>query len=146
MIIVTSNSLLDDKIDLLLLGADDYLTKPFDMRELYARVLVLGRRKNRKIQTEIPFGDYVLFLEKRILHENGKQIFLTAKEYSILEYLAINKGFPKTKTDILEAVWGIRESELGINSVALEVHISSLRKKLKKSVIETVKGVGYILH
>lgn len=145
VLVLTSNNLIDDKAEMFALGADDYLIKPFDMRELEMRILSLGRRRERAIETEISFADCKICLEKRIVLKAGEKVDLTSKEYAILEFLARHKGFPKTKTDILEAVWGMRESELNADSITLEVHISSIRKKLWKNIIETVKGTGYIL-
>lgn len=130
VLVLTSNNLIDDKAEMFALGADDYLIKPFDMRELEMRILSLGRRRERAIETEISFADYKICLEKRIVLKAGEKVDLTSKEYAILEFLARHKGFPKTKTDILEAVWGMRESELNADSITLEVHISSIRKKL----------------
>ena len=130
VLVLTSNSEIEDKIALFELGADDYMTKPFDMRELEVRILALSRRKEKTIETEIPIGNAILNIQKHALFVDGNAVELTSKEYAILEFLARHKGFPKTKTDILEAVWGIREAELNFNSITLEVHISSLRKKL----------------
>lgn len=145
VLILTSNNFIDDKMEMFSLWADDYLTKPFDMRELEARILALWRRREKKFETEIVFSNCCIFLEKYLVLQNNVRVDLTSKEYAILEFLARNKGFPKTKTDILEAVWGLREAELNIDSIVLEVHISSIRKKLWKNIIKTVKSIGYII-
>ncbi|RAL56301.1 hypothetical protein BLM37_02155 [Candidatus Gracilibacteria bacterium GN02-873] len=145
VIALTSNSTIENKAEIFELGVDDYLTKPFDMRELEMRVLALYRRKGTTIETEIRFADCILYPEKHTLIQNGENVILTSKEYLILEFLARHKGFPKTKLEILEAAWGLREAELNFNSITLEVHISGLRKKLGKNIIETVKGTGYLI-
>ncbi len=136
---------IENKAEIFELGVDDYLTKPFDMRELEMRVLALYRRKWTTIETEIRFADCILYPEKHSLIQNGENVILTSKEYLILEFLARHKGFPKTKLEILEAAWGLREAELNFNSITLEVHISGLRKKLGKNIIETVKWTGYLI-
>lgn len=105
VLVLTSNSMIDDKVEMFGLGADDYLTKPFDMRELEMRILSLGRRKEKILETEIIFGNYKICLQKRMVLLDGERVDLTSKEYAIIEFLARHKGFPKTKTDILEAVW-----------------------------------------
>lgn len=145
VIVLTSNNDIEDKISLFEIGADDYITKPFDMRELEMRVLSLSRRRSKIIENEIIIWDVVISLSKHKVSKNCEVIELTNKEYAILEFLARNKWFPKTKTDILEAVWGLRESELNFDSITLEVHISSLRKKLGKDIVETIKWVGYMI-
>ena len=117
VIALTSNSTIENKAEIFELGVDDYLT----------------------IETEIRFADCILYPEKHSLIQNGENVILTSKEYLILEFLARHKGFPKTKLEILEAAWGLREAELNFNSITLEVHISGLRKKLGKNIIETVK-------
>lgn len=141
VLVLTSNSEIEDKISLFEIGADDYMTKPFDMRELEMRILSLSRRRAKIIENEIILSDVVISLSKHTVSKNGELIELTNKEYAILEFLARNKGFPKTKTNILEAVWGIRESELNFDSITLEVHVSSLRKKLGRDIISTAKGI-----
>lgn len=145
VLVLTSNTTIDDKTEMYGLGADDYLTKPFDIRELELRVGALMRRKSKNIETEIPVGDGILMLEKHCFIINGSTVVLTSKEYQILEFLARNKGFPKTKMKILEATWGLKDAEILFNSTTLEVHISSLRRKIGKNIIKTVKGAGYLI-
>lgn len=88
VLVLTSNSMIDDKIEMFQLGADDYLTKPFDMRELEMRLLSLGRRKDKILETEIIFGNCKICLQKRIVLQNEKKIDVTNKEFAILEFLA----------------------------------------------------------
>lgn len=145
ILVLTSEGEIDTKVSLFELGADDYVTKPFDMREIEMRLLALSRRPKNLLENEIILGDIILSLSRHSVTKNSEIIELTAKEYAILEFLARHRGFPKTKTDILEAVWGMREAELNFDSITLEVHISSLRKKLGRDLIVTLKGVGYFI-
>ncbi len=145
VIVTTSNSLIDDKVTMFDLGADDYVTKPFDMRELEARIIALGRRKEKKIEENIEFSEYTIETGKKIIKKWDKIQEITGKEYGIIEYLVRNKWYPKSKSDILEAVWWLREAELAMNSITVEAHISTIRKKLGKWVIETMKWVGYVI-
>lgn len=105
ILILTSEGEIDSKVSLFELGADDYVTKPFDMREIEARLLVLSRRPKNLLENEIILGDIIISLSRHSVTKNSEIIELTAKEYAILEFLARHRGFPKTKTDILEAVW-----------------------------------------
>lgn len=145
VIVLTSNSLIDDKITMFDLGADDYVVKPFEMRELEARIIALSRRRDKAIDDIIQFGEYSIDISRKIMRKWNKQVELSHKEYGIIEYLSRNKWYPKSKLDILEAVWWMREAELAMDSVTLEVHISTLRKKLWKSVITTIKWTWYLI-
>ncbi len=147
VIVLTSNSLLSDKITMFDLGADDYVMKPFEMRELEARIIALGRRKNKTIEEIVDFGEweYMIDLGRKFVKKWANKIELSHKEYGILEYLVRNKTYPKSKIDILEAVWWMREAELAMNSVTLEAHISTIRKKLWKSIITTLKWTWYLV-
>ncbi len=145
VIVLTSNSLIDDKVTMFDLGADDYVTKPFDMREVEARVIALSRRREKNIEEVIEFDWYTLEVGKKILRKWIMIIGLSNKEYWIVEYLARNKGYPKNKSDILEAVWWLKEAELAMNSITLEAHISTIRKKIGKHIIETMKWIGYLI-
>jgi len=128
------------------LGADDYITKPFDMRELEARIIALGRRKEKKIEQEISFGEYSVDIGRKHVKRGNINLDITGKEYGIIAYLAEHKWYPKSKSEILEAVWGLKEAELAMDSITLEAHISTIRKKLWKWVIETMKWVGYVIN
>lgn len=143
VITLTSNSLLEDKITMFDLGADDYVVKPFELRELEARILAVGRRKEKEIQEIIQFDEYALNTGKKTIKKWENEVDIKGKEYQILEFLARNKWYPKNKSEILEAVWGLREAELAMDSVTLEAHISTIRKKLWKHIIETMKWFWY---
>lgn len=145
VIVLTSNSLIDDKITMFDLGADDYVVKPFEMRELEARVIALARRKEKTIEEIIQFSGYTIDIGRKIIKKWEQIIELSHKEYWIIEYLARNIGYPKSKIEILEAVWWLREAELAMDSVTLEAHISTIRKKLWKSIITTLKWTWYLV-
>ncbi|MBC7498682.1 response regulator transcription factor [Candidatus Gracilibacteria bacterium] len=146
VIVLTSNSLVEDKVTMFDLGADDYVVKPFEMRELEARIIALGRRRTQSIEEIIEFGEYRIDIGRKTIKKGDQQVELSHKEYGIIEYLTRNKSYPKSKMEILEAVWGMREAELAMNSVTLEAHISTIRKKLGKSIITTLKGTGYYIN
>ena len=145
ILVLTSNSLLDDKLDMFSLGADDFVTKPFELQELEARIIALSRRREKSIEEVINFSDYTLDVSKHTLKQWENTIEISNKEFGILEFLARNKWYPKSKSDILEAVWGIREQSLDFESVTLEAHISMIRKKLGKDIIQTLKWVWYLI-
>lgn len=149
VIILSAKSELDDKITGLDYGADDYLTKPFQMKELFARIrAVLRRRGGELLEDTLNVAD--LFLNPRTLtlssSETGHTVQLGAKEFQVLEYLMRNARQIISKEQITEKVWGY-DSELEYNNV--EVYISFLRKKIRytgaKAEIKAVRGIGYCL-
>ena len=143
---LTSNSLVQDKLELFRLGADDYVTKPFDLDELLVRTQALTRRFNGTVTTKIQIeGDTLIDIDRCRVVRNGEEIQLPNKEYRIVEYLAMHRGIPKTKTDILEHVWGERQENLNLDTMTFEVHISSIRRKLGKDFIRTIRGIGYMI-
>ncbi|MDD5770476.1 MAG: response regulator transcription factor [Candidatus Gracilibacteria bacterium] len=145
IIALTSNSMLDDKLEMFNLGVDDYMTKPFELKELLARINSLLKRKQTIIEERIIIKNIEIHISKHKVFINGNEIELGNKEYLIIEFLATNKGYPKNKTQILEAVWGELEENLELSSTTLEAHISTIRKKISKDFIKTIKGVGYII-
>jgi len=145
VLVLTSNSLLSDKIEAFDIGADDYLTKPFEMEELIARIKALVRRKNTAILETLDIGNITVDLTHGKVTKDSKEIDLSAKEYKIIAYLSENRSMSKTKDDILQAVWGEREESLPLGSTTLEAHISSVRKKLGKDFIKTNRNVGYVV-
>ncbi len=137
----------DDKINGLESGADDYLTKPFEFKELLARVRALIRRKNEELQTSyIKIANLEINLMEKSVKRNDNYITLTAREFYLLEYLAKNKGRVVSRVEIEEKIWDLafdRESNI------VDVYINFLRKKIDRNyepkLIHTVIGMGYML-
>lgn len=148
VIVISAKSTVSVKIDLLKLGADDYVTKPFDIDEIIARVESnLRRFHQQNVNQEIRYKDIVLHTELKHITVNGNEIELTAKEYSLMELFMSYKGKVFTKANLYETIW--REDFLGDDN-AIKTHISNLRAKLKcanpnEEYIETVWGLGYRL-
>ena len=137
-----------DRIRGLSLGADDYLTKPFDKRELMARIQAIVRRSKGHAQSIIKTGPITVNLDARTVEVDNKQLHLTSKEYGIIELLSLRKGSTLTKEMFLNHLYGgMDEPEVKI----IDVFICKLRKKIEKisgeggGCIETVWGRGYVL-
>ncbi|MDP2090937.1 MAG: response regulator transcription factor [Candidatus Gracilibacteria bacterium] len=145
IIALTSNSMLDDKLEMFELGVDDYMTKPFELKELLARINSLVKRKMSVIEEKIVIGKLEINILKHKIYYAKKELEFSNKEYLIIEFLVRSRGYPKSKTQILEAVWGELEENLEISSTTLETHISTIRKKISRNFIKTIKGVGYII-
>ncbi len=137
----------DHKIKGLGIGADDYVTKPFNRGELLARIQAIVRRSKGHSESVIRIGKLTINLDERSVSVNGKQVHLTSKEYAILELLALRRGTSLTKEMFLNHLYGgIDEPELKI----IDVFICKLRKKLAdasdgENYIETLWGRGYIM-
>lgn len=148
VIMVTAMNMEDDKVEGLENGADDFITKPFSIKEVKARVKSVLRRYNiseTKNNGEIiSLGDISMDLEKREVLSKGKTIELTLKEFDLLKFFLLNKGRVISREEILEKVWGF--DFIG-ESRTVDVHIRYLRKKLgeedDKKIIETIRGLGY---
>ena len=140
--------MLGSKVKGLRAGADDYLTKPFEMEEFFARVLSLIRRytrlNNMASKAILKYGDLRIDLESGIVELSGEELKLSAKEYDVLIYLAKNQGKILTKKQIYENVWNEEYVYDDDNIMAV---ISRLRKKIERtaenSYIQTVRGLGY---
>ncbi|RAL57528.1 hypothetical protein BLD25_02635 [Candidatus Gracilibacteria bacterium GN02-872] len=145
VIVLTSNSMLDDKLELFDLGADDYMTKPFEIEELIARIKSILKRGNNKIENIKQIGNISINFDSKKILLNGEEQIFTYKQYLIIELLAKNLGYPQNKVKIMEYVWGESEENLEFDSTTLESHIYSIRKKLGKNFIKTIKGIGYII-
>ncbi len=147
IIVLSAKTELSDKVELLGLGADDYLTKPYQLEELWARILVQLRHASAlPKETSLHYRDWVLNLEEMTLTAAGQPVNLTAHEFKIVELLA---GRPKrvfTKQQIYEAVW---QEEYAVEDKTIAVHISNIRAKLRPSgtdgYIQTVWGIGFKL-
>lgn len=147
ILILTAKSQLEDKIEGLNIGADDYLTKPFEMGELLARISAILRRKGTASGLpEIKIGDLVINTNTCAVWRGEKRIELSPKEYALLEYLAKFNGKVVERIELLTHVWD-ENADLFSNTV--DVHIRYLRKKIdrgfKKKLIRTVKGKGYAI-
>lgn len=148
VLMLTARSQLFEKIQGLNNGADDYMTKPFEMEELVARVNALLRRNVGYGTSGLTFGDIVLHTKSGQLEcsSTGKCVDVSAKELMLMEYLLMNQKQTITKAQISERIWGLEE-DVEYNNA--EVYISFLRKKLKRIeanvTIRTVRGMGYFL-
>ncbi len=146
ILILSGLSELDNKIKGLGIGADDYLTKPFDKRELVARIQAIVRRSQGHAQSTISTGKLVVNLDSRTVDIDNKPLHLTGKEYGIIELLSLRKGTTLTKEMFLNHLYGgMDEPEVKI----IDVFICKLRKKIEQmageNYIETVWGRGYVL-
>lgn len=148
VIIISAKNSLDDKLKGLELGADDYLTKPFHIAELNARVKAVLRRKTLDGKSLIEIANVVLDLKERLLNINQENIPLNRKEFDILNYLLLNKNRLVTKTALAEHVWGDNIDQAD-NFDFIYYQIKNLRKKLQAAQaeieIEAVYGFGYKL-
>ena len=146
ILILSGLAELDNKIKGLGIGADDYLTKPFDKRELIARIQAIVRRSQGHSQSTIQTGKVTVNLDSRTVDVDGRPLHLTGKEYGILELLSLRKGTTLTKEMFLNHLYGgMDEPEVKI----IDVFICKLRKKIEQmtgeNYIETVWGRGYVL-
>lgn len=143
ILILTARDTLNDKVEGLDSGADDYIVKPFQVSELLARMRALLRRINRS-PAPLRVDDLTLDPATRQANRAGKIIFLSSTEYTLLEYLMRNVGRVLTRSAILEQVW---QYDFGGNDNVLDVYISYLRSKIDKGfkhpLITTVRGVGF---
>lgn len=146
ILMLTARDEVKSKVKGLDYGADDYMTKPFDVEELLARIRAITRRKGQVILDELKFEDLVLDLNNYSISTNFKSINLTAKEFEIIKLLMSNANIVVTKDDLISKIWGY-DSDAEDNNV--EVYISFIRKKLKfiKSKVEitTLRKLGYKL-
>lgn len=147
ILMLTAKSEIEDKINGLDNGADDYLTKPFVSKEFLARVRALSRRNNKEyLGNQLIFGDICVDKNKHELLKDTQKIKLSQKEYAILEMLILNKGNILSKEQFTQKIWGYN-TDIEYNSI--EVYISFVRRKLNaiqsNVKINTVRGLGYVL-
>jgi len=146
VILLTARDRTEDKVQGLDLGADDYLTKPFKLEELLARIRSVLRRQQGPVQDVLEVGDLRLDRLEHTVQRAGRPIDLTRREFALLEYLMRHVGHPQSREAILENVWGY--DFYGTTNV-VDVYIYQLRSKLDESfgapLVHTVRGVGYVL-
>jgi DNA-binding response OmpR family regulator len=146
IIMLTVSSATESKVDLLNSGADDYLTKPFSFHELRARIRALLRRPQTLEANTFEIEDLQIDLVRHKAVRAGKEVYLTRKEFALLEYLMRHKGVVVSRGMIMEHVW---DSEGDPFSNTIEAHILNLRKKVdinnRKKLIHTIPGRGYTI-
>jgi DNA-binding response OmpR family regulator len=146
VLMLTARDTTEDKVVGLDSGADDYLVKPFDFDELLARMRTLLRRPPETLSPELVVGELVIDTARRRATRAGREIALTTKEFTLLEFLSRNAGQVLTREQILAHVW---DAELDSFSNLVDVHMGNLRKKIDHGesvkLLETIRGVGYRL-
>lgn len=147
ILMLTALGTTEDVVKGLDAGADDYLTKPFKFKELLARVRALTRRSNlMQSNGKLVIADLEVDLDTKAITRGGKEITLTAKEFSLLEYFILNKGKVLSRLDLLENVWDLN---FDLSSTVVDVYVNYLRNKIERGfdtkLIHTVIGMGYVL-
>lgn len=147
IVMLTALGSTDDKIVGLDAGADDYLTKPFEFKELLARIRALSRRGGENVNGEkLSIADLEMDVSKKTVYRAGRAVSLTAREFALLYYLLRNQGRVLSRVDITEQVW---ETSFDTGSNVIDVYINFLRKKIDKDhptkLIHTLVGMGYVL-
>jgi two-component system copper resistance phosphate regulon response regulator CusR len=144
VLILTQRTKIEDRVQCLDMGADDYLAKPFSFNELSARIRALLRRSHLPSESVLAVGDLKLDRVQRIVERAGTRIELTAKEFSLLEYLMHNAGREVTRSMIIEHVWNL---SFDTTTNVVDVYINYLRRKIDDGhavkLIHTVRGIGY---
>jgi len=140
VMLLTARDSLNDKVSGLDSGADDYLTKPFDMPELIARLRVMQRHNNGQSQDTLTHGEVVIDVRANSVLRNDQPVSVSSKEYTLLTTLMENRGRLLSREQLEAKIMGWGEE---LTSNAIEVHIHNLRKKLGRDFIKTVRGIGY---
>jgi len=142
VLMLTARDAPQDRVRGLDTGADDYLVKPFDLPELLARLRALIRRSAGQARPRLELGDVLIDTRARAVTRAGEPVTLTAREYAILEYLALHRGEVVTRTGLYEHLFDENDDTL---SNLVDVHIFSIRKKLGAELIVTRRGQGYCI-
>jgi two-component system OmpR family response regulator len=140
VLMLTARDAVRDRVRGLDAGADDYLVKPFDLDELLARLRALIRRAASETETRLEMGGVIIDTAARIVTRSGEPVTLTAREYALVEYLALHRGKLVTRTELYEHLFDENDTSL---SNLLDVHVSNVRKKLGHDFITTRRGHGY---
>ena len=141
VVILTAREAIDDRVKGLDMGADDYLTKPFDLEELAARLRALQRRSKSRAKPTLAYGGIVLDPAAHVVHLEGEEVLISRREFALLQKLLENSGRVISREQLNQTLYGWGEN---IDSNALEVHIHNLRKRFGTSLIRTIRGVGYM--
>jgi DNA-binding response OmpR family regulator len=149
VLMLTARGEIDDRIQGLDLGADDYLAKPFSLDELMARVRALLRRSGGQASAVLQVGDLLLDTVSREVHKGENLVELTAREFAILEFLLYNKNRVVSRFNLAEHVWGDAFDPFSMSNF-MDVHIKNLRRKIgdaavQSTLIRTIRGVGYMI-
>ncbi len=142
VLILTARDSLDDKVRGLDLGGDDYLTKPFEQQELFARLRVLERRKTAAGSSQLTLGALRMDLNTHQLYIDDQPVTLARREFALLRVLAEQPGRVYSREELEQKLYSL---DGALSSNAIEVHIHNLRKKLPEQLIRNVRGVGYYL-
>ena len=146
VLVITARGEIEERIKGLNFGADDYIPKPFDLSELIARLRSVIRRSKGKSSPLLSIYDLAIDLNARTVTRAGQSITLSAREFTLLEYLALNSGRVVSRTELIDHIYG---SDTEWDSNVIDVYINYLRNKIDKgfgrALIHTMRGVGYIL-
>src|SRR5208337_1661421 len=142
VLMLTARDAVRDRVRGLDTGADDYLVKPFELAELLARLRALIRRSASQAQSRLEIGDLVIDTAARTVARGGEAVTLTAREYALVEFLALHRGEVVTRTMLYEHLFDENDNTL---SNLLDVHVSNVRKKLGHDFIVTRRGYGYCI-
>jgi len=141
VIILTARESVEDRIEGLDAGADDYMFKPFDLNELSARIRALIRRSQGRADTLIKYKNITMDPSAHIVLLNNAEVNISRREFSLLQKLLENTGHALSREQLMQSMYGWDDD---LDSNVLEVHIHNLRKKLQADFIRTIRGIGYI--